>query len=212
MRRPLCCVCVAFVVTVFIYLQMNPAPAPTLCLEEGSNVTLQGRVVQKYVQKDELVVQLDHVSASQPKQKIDGRVLCYLELGERGDVPKAGSVIAVAGKVSGFGRARNPGEFDAQGYYQILGVAFRLYKAEVIAQGSSYSGCREYLYQIRRSLEGVFDRVGLTRRANSFFKRAALRIFLRFQVFISQCLAWGFITFCESSGYRSRCVRWCLSA
>lgn len=159
MRRPLCCVCVAFVVTVFIYLQMNPAPAPTLCLEEGSNVTLQGKVVQKYVQKDELVVQLDHVSASQPKQKIDGRVLCYLELGERGDVPKAGSVIAVAGKVSGFGRARNPGEFDAQGYYQILGVAFRLYKAEVIAQGSSYSGCREYLYQIRRSLEGVFDRV-----------------------------------------------------
>ena len=61
------------VVTVFIYLQMNPAPAPTLCLEEGSNVTLQGKVVQKYVQKDELVVQLDHVSASQPKQKIDGR-------------------------------------------------------------------------------------------------------------------------------------------
>ncbi len=85
MRRPLCCVCVAFVVTVFIYLQMNPAPAPRLCLEEGSSVTLQGRVVQKYVQKDELVVQLDHVSASQPKQKIDGRVLCYLELGERGD-------------------------------------------------------------------------------------------------------------------------------
>ena len=119
MRRPLCCVCVAFVVTVFIYLQMNPAPAPRLCLEEGSSVTLQGRVVQKYVHK-------------------------------------AGSVIAVAGKVSGFGRARNPGEFDAQGYYQILGVAFRLYKAEVIAQGSSYSGCREYLYQIRRSLEGGF--------------------------------------------------------
>lgn len=173
MRRPLCCVCVAFVVTVFIYLQMNPATAPGLCLEEGSRATLQGRVVQKYVQKDEWVLQLDHVSALQPKQKIDGKVLCYLEQNERGSMPKAGSIIAVEGKVSGFSGARNPGEFDAQGYYQILGVAFRIYKAEVIAQGSSYSGYREQLFQIRYFLEGIFDQV-LTSKDASIMKAILL--------------------------------------
>ncbi|MDE6364788.1 MAG: competence protein ComEC family protein, partial [Lachnospiraceae bacterium] len=36
---------------------------------------------------------------------------------------------------------------------------FRLYKAEVIAQGSGYSVYRELLYQIRHFLEGIFDNV-----------------------------------------------------
>lgn len=95
MRRPLCCVCAAFVVTVFLYLQINPAPVPKLCLEEGSIVTLQGRVVQKYTQEETLVLQLDCVSMVHPKQKIDGRVLCYIEQKECSIVPKAGSIIAV---------------------------------------------------------------------------------------------------------------------
>ena len=159
MRRPLCCVCAAFVVTVFLYLQINPAPVPQLCLEQGSSAALQGRVVQKYTQEEALVLQLDCVSIVQTKQKIDGRVLCYIEQKACGIVPKAGSIIAVEGKVSGFSRARNPGEFDAQGYYQLQGVAFRLYKAEVIAQGSGYSAYREYLYQIRHFFEEIFDSV-----------------------------------------------------
>lgn len=72
MRRPLCCVCAAFVVTVFLYLQINPAPVPQLCLEQGSSAALQGRVVQKYTQEEALVLQLDCVSIVQTKQKIDG--------------------------------------------------------------------------------------------------------------------------------------------
>ncbi|MDE6363977.1 MAG: hypothetical protein K2L86_06890, partial [Lachnospiraceae bacterium] len=99
MRRPLCCVCVAFVVTVFLYLQINPTPAPKLSLEEGSRVTLRGRVVHKYAQEDVLVLQLDQVSASKPGEKIEGKVLCYIEQKERGITPKAGSIIAVEGKV-----------------------------------------------------------------------------------------------------------------
>lgn len=95
MRRPLCCVCAAFVVTVFLYLQINPAPLPQLCLEQGSRVTLQGRVVQKYTQEEALVLQLDCVSIVQTKQKIDGRVLCYIEQKACGIVPKAGFWICV---------------------------------------------------------------------------------------------------------------------
>ena len=101
MRRPLCCVCAAFVVTVFLYLQINPAPVPQLCLEQGSSAALQGRVVQKYTQEKALVLQLDCVSIVQTKQKIDGRVLCYIEQKACGIVPKAGSIIAVEGTQSG---------------------------------------------------------------------------------------------------------------
>ncbi len=158
MRRPLCCVCAAFVVVVFFYLKLNPMSVPAQCVEDGSRVTIQGEVVQKTYQKDTLVMQLDNVSISGKDKQIDGKVLCYIEQGAHCVVPKAGSVIAVAGKVSCFDVARNPGEFDAQGYYQILGVVFRLYKAEVIAQDSRYSIYHETLYQLRRHFEKIFDK------------------------------------------------------
>lgn len=168
MRRPLCCVCAAFVVTVFLYLKINPAPEPVKNLVQGERVTLLGEVCQKEYQckyqKTILVIQLKNVQEWSPDLKQSAKktdacnVICYIEAEEGLTVPKAGSVIAVEGEVAYFDRARNPGEFDAQEYYQILGVDFRLYQAEIQAESSGYSIYHEILYQIRYHLEGIFDR------------------------------------------------------
>ncbi len=168
MRRPLCCICAAFVVTVFLYLKISPAPVPVQDLPEGESVTLLGEVCQKEYkseyQKNTLIIWLKDVQKWSPdigqneEKMARGNVICYIDADESLAEPKAGSTVAVEGEVSYFGRAGNPGAFDAQGYYQILGVDFRLYKARIRAESSGYSAYHELLYQLRRHFEGIFDR------------------------------------------------------
>lgn len=162
MRRPLCCICVAFVVTVFLYLRLSPPAGPEHDLQEGVRATLLGEVCQKEYKNGALVLELTNVRTKDaaPGQNAESKnVLCYIEMEDRLTEPKAGSTVAVEGEVSYFNIARNPGEFDAQQYYQILGVDYRLYKAQLLAIGSHYSVYHETLYQIRRHFEGIFDRV-----------------------------------------------------
>ena len=74
-----------------------------------------------------LVIELKNVQGWSPGSGQEGEtskrgnVICYIEANEGLVVPKAGSVVAVEGEVSYFDTARNPGEFDAQDYYRILG-------------------------------------------------------------------------------------------
>ncbi len=167
MRRPLCCVCVAFVVTVFLYLKFSPPQHPVQDHPEGEQITLLGEVCKKEYksgyQGSMLVIELKNVQGWSPGSGQEGEtskrgnVICYIEANEGLVVPKAGSVVAVEGEVSYFDTARNPGEFDAQDYYRILGVEFRLYKTRIRTESSSYSAYHEILYQLRCHFEGVFD-------------------------------------------------------
>lgn len=167
MRRPLCCVCVAFVVTVFLYLKFSPPQHPVQDHPEGEQITLLGEVCKKEYksgyQGSMLVIELKNVQGWSPGSGQEGEtskrgnVICYIEANEGLVVPKAGSVVAVEGEVSYFDTARNPGEFDAQDYYRILGVEFRLYKTRIRKESSRYSAYHEILYRLRCHFEGVFD-------------------------------------------------------
>ncbi len=167
MRRPLCCVCVAFVVTVFLYLKFSPPQHPVHDHPEGEQITLLGEVCKKEYksgyQGSMLVIELKNVQGWSPGSGQEGEtskrgnVICYIEANEGLAVPKAGSVVAVEGEVSYFDTARNPGEFDAQDYYRILGVEFRLYKTRIRTESSRYSAYHEILYRLRCHFEGVFD-------------------------------------------------------
>lgn len=169
MKRPLCCVCAAFVVTVFFYLKFCPPPELVRDFPEGERITLLGEVYKKEYQsgyqQETLVLWLRDVQIWYPGMDQDvsrakgGNVICYMDEEESIALPKAGSTIAVEGEISYFDRARNPGEFDAQAYYQILGTEFRLYKARIREEGSRYSLYHETLYRIRCHFEEIFDRV-----------------------------------------------------
>lgn len=160
MRRPLCCVCAAFVVTVFLYLIINPPPEQSFDLQEGTRVILIGKLTQKEYKKETLVLRLEHVKEwrSNKQENELGCALCYMEICEDIVEPKLRTTVAVEGKVSYFDKARNPGGFDAQRYYQTLGVDFRLYKTELITASNNYSVYHETLYQLRHFFEGIFDR------------------------------------------------------
>lgn len=173
MKRPLCCVCLAFVAAVFVYLLAGLLPSESVGETEGSQLTLMGELYNKEYKNDSLVLYLRHIKKinhninnnSKQKEAIeydrDISVMCYMDstglLHE--NEPRLGVWVAVEGEVSLFREARNPGEFDAALYYQTLGIYLRLFEAKVIAQGTSYSVYREGLYRLRRYLEGVYDSV-----------------------------------------------------
>lgn len=173
MKRPLCCVCLAFVAAVFVYLLAGLLPSESVRETEGSQLTLMGELYNKEYKNDSLVLYLRHIKKinhninnnSKPKEAIeydrDISVMCYMDstglLYE--NEPRLGAWVAVEGEVSLFREARNPGEFDAALYYQTLGIYLRLFEAKVITQGTSYSVYREGLYRLRRYLEEVYDSV-----------------------------------------------------
>lgn len=177
MKRPLCYICAAFVATVFICLRQNPLPEASVA--EGSRMTVLGEVDYKEYKEDTLILYLKHVRQWNPgkskQNTTEGEktagVICYME--PTAAEPRLGSVIAVEGQASGFRRARNPGGFDAGRYYAIQGLDFALYDAAVLAQGEGYSAYRECLYDVRRYLEGIFDRA-LPERDASVMKAMVL--------------------------------------
>lgn len=158
MKRPLCCVCAAFVATVFFVLKVSPLPYEADIPEEGKRVTLLGEISKKEYSEETLVLYLELISQIDKKENSCG-VMCYIEADGDATEPRLGSIIAVEGEVSYFKEARNPGEFDARSYYRVLGADYRLYHTEVLEESRDYSFYRETLYRIRRYFEGIYDKV-----------------------------------------------------
>lgn len=164
MKRPLCCVCAAFVATVFLFLKFGPLSYMVDIPEEGKRVTLLGEISQKEYKEGTLILCLKQVSQLNSNEKNNQKenrcgVQCYIEADEHRTEPRLGSRIAVEGKVSYFREARNPGEFDARSYYRIIGTDYRLYDAKVLWESSDYSVYQEILYEIKCFFEGIYDQV-----------------------------------------------------
>ncbi len=161
MRRPLCFLCVAFVVAVFIALKLFP-----LSLEAPANEDCRGIYVGKVYQKEykygQLVLYLEQVNQVEDISKLifnknsKIKILCYAAVDNE---PKMGSTVCIEGKVQSFSVANNPGEFDAADYYQVLGISYRLMNAKVLQESESYSVYHEGLYRLRRYLESIYDRL-----------------------------------------------------
>lgn len=166
MRRPLCLVCMAFVVSVFISLQITMLPEFSCVEEEGSHVIYSGEVYHKEYRYDCLLLYLRNVNQvdsteSLPnllkndinKEKNMG-ILCYLSKGEE---PKLGSIVLVSGEGYSFQKPRNPGGFDSEGYYRIQKIGFGMRNTRILAESQSYSKYHEGLYSLRRCMEHVFE-------------------------------------------------------
>lgn len=170
MRRPLCLVCVAFVVSVFISLQMIPLPK-SLNIEDGSEAIYTGEVYHKEYGYYGLILYLrnvkqvsstnissnDLINKNGVAEDIqhDMGILCYVGEGKE---PRLGSYVLVTGMVSQFCSARNPGGFDQEMYYRIQNIGFSMKKTEILAESKTYSKYHETLYQIRRYMESVFEK------------------------------------------------------
>ena len=177
MKRPLCCVCLAFVAAVYVSLLAGLLPTKDVNETEGSRITLMGELYNKECKNDSLVLYLKHIKKINyksdqninyySKQKAvteyenDMCVMCYMDRDKANlkNEPKLGAQIIVEGEVSFFSKPANPGEFDAALYYRTLGISFRLFDAAIVREGASYNTYHETLYRLRRYFERVYDRV-----------------------------------------------------
>lgn len=177
MKRPLCCVCLAFVAAVFVSLLAGLLPAKDVDETEGSRVTLMGELYNKEYKNDSLVLYLKHLKKinyksdqninhyskqnEESEYENDTCVMCYMDSDKVNlkNEPRIGAQIIVEGEVSFFSKPANPGEFDAVLYYRTLGISFRLFDTVIVREGASYSTYHETLYCLRRYFERVYDRV-----------------------------------------------------
>ncbi len=165
MKRPLCLICVAFVVSVFISLQMTPL-SESMRIEDGSWCTYTGEVYHKEYRYNSLILYLRNISQVDSTKVQENNfslteetrslgLLCYVEKGRE---PRLGSDIVIRGEISSFHVPRNPGGFDQKMYYRIQNIGFSLKDAQIVAESEAYSRYHEGLYQLRRHMEQVFDR------------------------------------------------------
>lgn len=137
MKRPLCMVCLAFVLALLALTTIFPISLYEDIKKDGSSVTRTGQVYKKEYKNDKLVLYI---------QSETERFLCYVN---QETEPKLGSYVKVRGSYQSFQSATNPGQFHQKRYYQILNLDFSLKNAVIEKQSKEYSVLKEALYNIK---------------------------------------------------------------
>lgn len=185
MKRPLCLLCLTFVVVLAICMQFVPMPVPDYDGLDGQWLTLQGQVYRKehkersgsgqipvlYLQSVHILNGFHEESDEFWKshfQKFPNyeikNVICYMEAesgepDESNELPAMGETVQVVGQVRSFSRATNPGEFDMGEYYCVMKLDFALEDASILATGGEENVLEERLYQLRQSFAQILDQV-----------------------------------------------------
>lgn len=207
MRRPLCLVCLVYVLAVMLVLQWIPSKDGQEGLpEEGSRYTLYGRVDRIEYQKDKSVLYLKNNS---------GKVLCYFKDVSFISMLKIGNEVCVTGKVRLFKRPSNEGQFDEKQYYEALGIDFALSGCEGTVTDRRCSLYRQWLYQFRRRFSkgleaglpekyaGIMqamllgERGGMDRELKELYQQNGIAHILAISGLHITFLGMGFFRFCK---------------
>jgi len=160
MKRPLCMVCLAFILSVFLILEYGSPPTDEFSKSVGENKIVTGLVYAKEFSNDKLVIYLKNVTVSniyfQNFPKTNQKIICYVE---ELQVIKLGSFIQLRGSLNIFDKPTNPGGFDARQYYATLGIGAKLEKAVILNQTNTYSKRLEFLYELKTKLSDICDEI-----------------------------------------------------
>ncbi len=157
-------VCLVMILFLYIGIKFAYGPPDEERAGEGQRVTIVGKVYQKewitQEEKEQKVVYLHLIASEDSLCNTDKRperqnVICYLKTGQ--SLPEIGSTIKVEGKLGYFERPSNPGQFDAESYYHILKISFRLNQAEIQEKTDTYNKAGEKLYEIRKYFSDVLE-------------------------------------------------------
>lgn len=149
MRRPLCLLCLFYVLAVTLIMELFPPKDEQKVLpRDGSYDTCIGKVYRIEFQKDKSVLYLKSNSE---------KILCYFPNDSFTSGLKIGNAVRVTGKVRLFENASNEGQFDAKMYYGILGMDFAMTGCEGIIADKGYDFYKDGLYRIRRRISQSFQ-------------------------------------------------------
>lgn len=150
MRRPLCLLCLFYVLAVTLIMQLFPPKDEQKVLpRDGSYDTCIGKVYRIEFQKDKSVLYLKSNSE---------KILCYFPNDSFASKLKIGNEVCVRGKIRLFESAANEGQFDAKTYYGALGMDFAMTGCEGVTASNSYHFYKDGLYQIRRRISQSLER------------------------------------------------------
>ncbi len=173
MRRPLFWAALLIVIVAGIRLKsggpekLPPGAVSAQSLGACQELTVSGQVYRKdgltlylqdisvYPQRTERTEDLSkesisHAELSRQIIPCTDNIICKLDQAER---TALGSYVTLKGDLAPVPAATNPGEFDAAAYYRTLGVGGRLSRARLLACGKECWPLREWLYEVRLSLE-----------------------------------------------------------
>lgn len=149
MRRPLCLICLLFVLVIMVfmplfmpYLHTEPLP------ENHTQSDFIGRIYEIESANGKSVLYLEN-------RERQLSVLCYMSE----DIPdlKIGNTVRVRGKVRLFEQASNDGQFDAQMYYGILHIDYAISVNDWELTDASYHPVCQCLHDIKMQLGKSLD-------------------------------------------------------
>lgn len=147
MRRPLCLLCLFYVMTIAlvagVYHGSSKEPGlPT----EGQTLVFEGTLYQIRLTDTNVSLYLDSGAA---------KAICYVkkeDWQEQAEKLKIGNPIKVEGICHGFEPAYNDGQFDGALYYKVHEIDFALSGCQIISRGKVFAPISQGLYFVRSNL------------------------------------------------------------
>ncbi len=157
-RRPLCTICVLFLVAqtmrvcLFGYAEeLNPSPLEQ-AVSIDSAVSLSGRVVRVEEKKEVKAVRLEDCIVSVAKRSVrEENLMVYIRPEQLKEIIKIGNIVSVAGEASPFEEARNPGNFDQKSYYRSQGLYVLVWAESIQIESKETDILGEFLSRLRRA-------------------------------------------------------------
>lgn len=156
MRRPLLGACLLFILCIIVFYLCVPPTLPDYTELDGEEVYVRGTVTsistQEYFGEIHTVYTLDGVELHKSMAEAgntsytNDQIYCYTK--EPFQKTYIGSHITVKGAFSAFEKAENPGEFNSQLYYHILGAGGSLKDAQLISTDGAVRYLQQTLHQI----------------------------------------------------------------
>lgn len=160
MRRPLCLLCLFYVLGVIFVLELFPvSKGEEEQLQNEKMCILSGEVYRMEYKNNNSILYLKVSNTENPDTKIpDLRALCYTENQEILSKIKIGNRVTVKGTCRLFEEASNDGQFDSRLYYRIQGVSCFVTGCQVILEDEGCLPCEQGLFAARRYLSGVLTK------------------------------------------------------
>lgn len=163
-RRPVCLICLLFLVIIYMVTGGTPKPSWDVDAADGKTVTVTGTVADRQEKNGTLQVYLTDVlisdesrSISDPTgsdqtyfpEKIKGIVVKLSDEQSNTEYSKIGSSLRAKGVFVPFEPPRCEGMLDSRTYYMIRGYEGQLKRARIIGASHEYSVIREGLRRLR---------------------------------------------------------------
>lgn len=150
-RRPLCLAAILLLFILWILPKDVWLKEPDI--PSGEIVTVTGTVTKREHKEEKQAYYLKDCLCNQTDSKFS--MLAYLQ---EGDSYPIGCEISLYGTIYQLNQADNPGQFDAESYYQSQGILYTFQAESVIyANGSFFPG--ESLTRLREYLGACIDRI-----------------------------------------------------